>query len=172
MNYEEFIFPVKDKLAHSEFQRWADLGCGGGAFTELLAGILPRKSEVFAVDKSSQRLNTKMGNEVSVYFQQADFEKEELDLPNLDGILMANSLHYIQDKEKLIRKLETYFLDRKQFLIVEYETQTSNPWVPFPVNFKKLKDLFHKFDYKSVEKLNTRKSVYGGEMYAAWIQFD
>lgn len=172
MNYEEFIFPAKNKLAHPEFQRWADLGCGEGVFTELLAGILPFQSEIIAIDQNNQRLNPIMGNEVSVHFQQVDFEKEELDVTDLHGILMANSLHYIQDKEKLIRKLEAYFSDRKQFLIVEYETQTSNPWVPFPINFEKLKDLFHKFDYKSIEKLNTRKSAYGGEMYIAWIQFD
>ncbi len=169
MNYEEFIFPAKNKLAHSESQRWADLGCGEGTFTELLTGILPFESEIFALDKSSQKLNSTMGNNVTVQFQKVDFEKQEIDLTNLDGILMANSFHYIHDKEKLIRKLEAGFSNKKQFLIVEYDTNNANPWVPFPINFEKLKELFYKLGYGFVEKLNARKSAYGGEMYIAWI---
>lgn len=170
MTYEELIFSVKDRLAYPEFQRWADLGCGDGVFTELLAGILPLKSTIFAIDKSTQRLNPIMGNEISVNFQKANFEKDELDFNNLNGILMANSFHYIHDKEKLIKKLEAYFYEKKTFLIVEYDTNVANPWVPFPINFEKLKELFHKFGYKSIEKLNVRKSNYGGEMYIALIQ--
>lgn len=170
MTYEEFIFPVKNKLAHPEFQRWADLGCGEGVFTELLAGILPFQSEIIVIDQTSQKLDSIMGNNISINFQKANFEKDELNLNKLDGILMANSFHYIQDKEKLIKKLETYFSEKKQFLIVEYDTGIANQWVPFPINFEKLKELFHKFDYKSVEKLNMRKSNYGGEMYIALIR--
>lgn len=169
MTYEEFIFPVKDKLAHTKFQRWADLGCGDGVFTELLAVILPFQSEIFAVDNKFQKLNSAMGNEVAVNFQKADFEKDELNLHNLNGIMMANSFHYIRDKEKLIEKLEAYFVEKKQFLIVEYDTDSANQWVPFPINFEKLKELFYKFGYQSVEKLNVRKSNYGGEMYIAFV---
>lgn len=170
MTYEEFIFPVKNKLAHPEFQRWADLGCGEGVFTELLAGILPFQSEIIAIDQNSQRLDSIMGNEISVNFHKANFEKDKLNLNNLSGILMANSFHYVRDKEELIKKLETYFFENKQFLIVEYDTNVANKWVPFPINFEKLKELFHKFGYKSLEKLNVRKSNYGGEMYVAFIQ--
>lgn len=108
-----------------------------------------------------------MGNQVSVNFQQANFEKDQLDLNDLNGILMANSFHFIQDKIKLISKLETYFSQKKQFLIVEYETEISNQWVPFPINFRKLKTLFHELNYHSVEKINERKSAFGGNMYVA-----
>lgn len=170
MKYESFILPAKNQLISNELQRWADLGCGEGTFTELLAGILPSESEIFALDKSSQKLNSTMGNNVTVQFQKADFEIDELGLTNLDGILMANSFHYIPNKEKLIRKLEANFSDRKQFLIVEYETNAANQWVPFPIHFKKLKELFYKLGYDSVEKLNEKKSAYGGEMYLAWIR--
>lgn len=169
MTYERFILPAKNKWVQSAPQRWADLGCGEGAFTELLAGILPYESEIFAWDKSSQRLSSTMGNNVTVQFQKVDFEKQEIDLANLDGILMANSFHYIHDKEKLIQKLETGFSNKKQFLIVEYDTNLANPWVPFPINFEKLKELFYKLGYGFVEKLNVRKSAYGGEMYIVWV---
>lgn len=169
MTYEAFIFPAKNKLAHPESQRWADLGCGNGIFTELLAGIIPAHSKIFAVDRMSQRLNTVMGNAVSVAFQKTDFEKDELNLNSLDGILMANALHFIHDKESLIRKLGSYFAEKKQFLIVEYETESANQWVPFPINFKQLKELFYTLGYQSVEQLNTRRSNYGGEMYMAFV---
>lgn len=169
MTYKEFIAPAKNKLAYPEFQQWADLGCGDGVFTELLAGIIPAHSKITAVDRMPQTLSTRMENDVSVTFQKADFENDELNLNNLDGVLMANSLHYIHDKERLISKLEAYFAEKKQFLIVEYEKESANRWVPFPIHFEKLKELFYKLGYQSVEKLNTRRSHYGGEMYMVFV---
>ena len=102
MTYEEFLFPVKNKLEPAEFQKWAHLGCGEGVFTKALAEILPFQSEILAIDRTFQRLEKIMGNQVSVNFQQANFEKDQLDLNDLNGILMANSFHFIQDKIKLI----------------------------------------------------------------------
>lgn len=53
LNYKEFILPVKSKLNDSQSQIWADLGCGDGVFTKLLAEILPSKSEIIAIDQPS-----------------------------------------------------------------------------------------------------------------------
>ncbi len=170
MTYDAFFAALQERFVLPVRQCWADLGCGSGTFTRALATVLPMQSQIIAVDKSSQSLPPVMGNEVGVEFLQADME-QELPLNKLNGILMANSLHYIRDKQAFIRKLEPVLSVRKQWLIVEYDTETANRWVPFPLSFRQLYDLFSSSGYRT-EKINTRQSVFGGEMYAALITAD
>jgi len=151
-------------------QKWADLGCGSGTFTKALADILPYESQILGVDKSIQHLEMTMGNSVSVDFLHADFEQTDLGLSNLDGILLANSLHYVKDKKALVSRLEKYLSANKRFLIVEYDSLSANQWVPYPIDFIRLKELFTELNYNAVVKLSERKSVYGrGNIYAASI---
>jgi len=152
-------------------QRWADLGCGSGTFTKALANILPTGSHIFAVDKNRQSLEKTMGNDVSIHFLKADFEKDDLDLSNLDGILLANSLHYVKGKKALIHRLGKYLSSNKTFLIVEYDTLSANQWVPYPIDFLRLKELFSGVDYQTITRLSERRSVFGqGNIYAASIR--
>jgi len=151
-------------------QHWADLGCGDGTFTYALAHLLAPGSSIIAVDSLPQRLNKTVENNVSIQFQQSDISLESFSLPRLDGILMANSLHYIQQKESLVKRLERCFNTEKQFLIVEYESDTPNRWVPFPITFGKLNALFDSLGYGAVTKVNERPSSFGGTMYAALIR--
>lgn len=157
-------------LSEDKPQHWADLGCGNGTFTYALAQLLSPGSSITAVDRLPQKLNGTAGNNVSIQFQLADISLESLTLPKLDGILMANSLHYIQEKERLVKRLEPYFNTEKQFLIVEYESNTPNRWVPFPITFSKLSTLFDNLGYEVVTKVNERPSSFGGTMYAALIR--
>jgi len=152
----------------SEPQKWADLGCGSGTFTEALANILPSESLILAVDKNMQHLKKTMGNHISVDFLHADFEQTDLGLTNLDGILLANSLHYVKDKKALIHRLEKYLSPDKRFLIVEYDTLKANQWVPYPIDFIGLKELFTSLNYHAITKLSERKSKFGQvNLYAA-----
>lgn len=151
-------------------QHWADLGCGNGTFTYALANLLAPGSRVTAVDRLPQRLHKTVGNNVSIQFQQSDISLESFTLPKLDGIFMTNSLHYIQEKEPLLKRLEPYFYKDKQFLIVEYESNTPNRWVPFPITFNKLSALFAHLGYEVVKKVNERPSSFGGTMYAALVR--
>lgn len=167
--YDTFFTVLKDRLAASDPQHWADLGSGTGVFTHALASVLPARSGIMAIDQIRQVLPPVMGVQISVNFLRADMEQDPLPLNQLQGILMANSLHYIRDKQTFVRKLEPAFSEKKQWLIVEYDTETANPWVPFPVSFKRLQTMFLALGYDKVEKINTRESVYGGEMYAALI---
>ncbi|SDF65582.1 hypothetical protein SAMN04487996_111378 [Dyadobacter soli] len=111
-----------------------------------------------------------MSNQVSIKFIEADFETEALEVAGLDGILMANSLHFIRDKESLVRRLEKHFSTSRRFLIVEYDTTVSNSWVPFPIDFKGLKSLFDRVGNYSISKLGERRSLYGSAMlYGALV---
>ena len=151
-------------------QYWLDLGCGKGTFTEALATMLPAHSKITGVDKNNQQLPPQMSDQVSIKFIEADFETKALALAGVDGILMANSLHFVRDKESLIRRLENHFSTSRRFLIVEYDTPVSNPWVPFPIDFKGLKSLFDRVGNYSISKLGERRSLYGSAMlYGALV---
>ncbi|MEP6627022.1 MAG: class I SAM-dependent methyltransferase [Ginsengibacter sp.] len=99
-------------LIHKAFQkdnpveRWADLGCGSGTFTYALAYNLKPVSMIYAVDKVMPLLNST--NDVSIQNINADNENIVFAAEELDGILIANSLHYIKDKRKLIQTLGAF----------------------------------------------------------------
>ena len=78
---------------------WADLGCGSGLFTFALAHLLKPGSSVQGVDIILPRFNFDLQPEgVEIGSMQLDFVADELPFQNLDGILMANSLYYVEDK--------------------------------------------------------------------------
>jgi hypothetical protein len=67
-----------------------------------------------------------------------DLQSSSLRLPPVDGILMANTLHFIQEQQALLRRLLSA-ADR--FLIVEYERPRPNRWGPYPVGFDPMSSL-------------------------------
>ncbi len=79
--------------------RWADLGSGEGAFTLALRDLIGTEGEIFSVDKDRGRLEAQRRifrqrfPNSRVDFIHADFSRP-LELPALDGIVMANSLHF------------------------------------------------------------------------------
>lgn len=140
-------------------QNWADLGCGSGLFTTAIARLLPAGSTVYGVDT-----NPTLPHSSSIIPLKADFKKESLPLNDLDGILMANSLHYVKEKTAIIQKLRGYMQPDAPFIIVEYDTDVPVPrWVPYPLSYAYLSKLF-----PHVQKLGERPSVYGrANIYAA-----
>ncbi|RPD42711.1 class I SAM-dependent methyltransferase [Chitinophaga barathri] len=144
---------------------WADLGCGQGLFTRALASLLPGGSKIIAVDREPVQFP-----QPGIQFKQMDFEKDEWKLPPLHGILMANSLHFVKNKTAFLAKAAPHLEKDHRFLIVEYNTDTSNPWVPYPLSFPNLQKLFRGAGYKKVELLREHPSIYHrSKMYAALI---
>jgi SAM-dependent methyltransferase len=142
----------KAPLDNTKPETWADLGCGSGLFTRALATLLHPDSTIYAIDKTPQTLPK------PIQFRQGDFEKDPL--PPVDGILMANALHYVKDKAKLIAKLNA-----PRYILVEYDTRQANPWVPYPIGKDILEALF-----KDVIWLGDRPSAFGrARMYAAMV---
>lgn len=151
-------------LAPSEI--WIDLGAGSGVFTQALAGLLNRKSTVYAIDKESFAERPSLG--ATIVQWQLDFVRDTIPVTAVDGILMANSLHYVKDKTALLANLRMVMKPTGRLIIVEYDTSTSNAWVPYPVGFNSLQELLHSQEFTSVKKVAERPSVYGGVMmYAA-----
>jgi ubiquinone/menaquinone biosynthesis C-methylase UbiE len=152
---------------------WVDLGCGTGTFTLALASILEEESTIYAIDSNGSALRKipDFYNKINIEKLAADFVSTDLPIHEIDGVLMANSLHYVKEKESFLTKLKSQLKEDACFLIIEYDSNVSNTWVPYPINFDSLKILFSKLGYKSITKLNSRPSIYGNRrMYAALIE--
>jgi ubiquinone/menaquinone biosynthesis C-methylase UbiE len=150
-------------------QSWCDLGCGSGTFTIALAQLLASGSTIHAVDLDPRALGKIPDQHQGVAIRKVlgDLRSPSLHLPSVDGILMANSLHFIQDQHWFLRRLLSV---TSCFVIVEYERNKPSPWGPYPVGFEKLCQLFSGTGVEHIEKLTTRRSRFGGTMYSAFAK--
>ena len=161
-----------DSISNTQPEVWADLGCGSGMFTNALANLLPSDSKIFAVDKNKSQLN-KISDAIAnaeINKMYGDFSRVKLP-ENLDGILMANSLHYVKDKNSFINDVKNNLKSSGWFLIVEYDMDTSNPWVPYPISYKSLRNFFRTMDYISINKINEMHSRFrSANIYSAIVR--
>lgn len=151
-------------------QHWADLGCGTGTFTHALAALLPAGSRIEAMDKDARAIASlpQRYGAVEVMPRVGDLQGP-LPWKDLDGILLANALHYVQDQAGLLHRLRGHLRPGGLLLIVEYERQRPNPWVPYPVDLAHLRQLVHPH---RVERIAERPSVFGDAvLYAAVVRW-
>ena len=121
---------------------WADIGAGFGAFTLALADLVGPGGRIVAVDRDEGALR-QMEEEVRRAFPAvpveavvADFRRP-LSLPALDGLVAANSLHFVaRDQQgEVVRALAGCLRPGGRFVVVEYDADRGNPWVPHPFGF-------------------------------------
>ncbi|HZV69498.1 MAG TPA: class I SAM-dependent methyltransferase [Saprospiraceae bacterium] len=159
---------------------WADIGAGTGLFTEALIEIL-EEGKIIAVDKSphslysnrhlisanKQLVTGKRQINIEVEIVEADFNLP-LNLPPLDGILMANALHYANNHIEVLRNVLASLKPNGTFILIEYDTDKPNPpWVPNPVPLERFQELCRITGLKEPEEIGRRKSIYqDGEIYA------
>lgn len=122
---------------------WLDLGAGEGAFTLALAELVPPGATIHAVDKDAralaenERAHARFARGRATAALEAhlgDFTKP-LDLPPADGVVMANSLHFIRDKGPVLARVRAMLKPGAPLLLVEYDADAGNPWVPYPLSF-------------------------------------
>jgi len=167
MNTREAIALIRTPLIEwAQPQSWCDLGSGSGTFTLALAQLLAPGSIIYAVDFDHGALERvpDQHNRVEIRKIVGDLQSSSLRLPSVAGILMANTLHFIQEQQIFLKRLRSV-ADR--FLIVEYERSKPSRWGPYPVGFERLRQLFTEAGVERVEKLTTKPSRFGGTMYSA-----
>lgn len=150
---------------------WADLGCGDGTFTLALAELLPSGSSIHALDRdaSALRKTPSQHKGVRITTHRGDFT-DQWPFAVVDGILMANSLHYVTDQSAFLRTCIERMTPEGRFLIVEYDTNEASRWVPHPVNRAALTTLVANLTERSIRFLGSRPSIYRrAPFYAAMI---
>ena len=159
----EFIRPALWQLETDRI--WADLGSGDGLFSRALATLLTPGSTIHAVDKTYHEIEPSI-NGNTIVFHPLDFTEGVLPFAQLDGILMANSLHFVKDKRSLISNLRNFLRPGGQLLVIEYELEKGNQWIPYPIPYISLEIQMKESGFSQVEWIGERKSLYGGrKMY-------
>ncbi len=151
---------------------WADLGSGEGAFTAALAGLLPPGSTIYSVERDGralayqERALASRFTGLRFHFIRADL-RTVAGLPALDGARAANSLHYVKDILSAATGIAALLRPGGRLIVVEYETASPNPWVPYPLPFERWRKVAEQAGLTGSRLLSTRPSRYWREMYCA-----
>ncbi len=151
---------------------WAELGSGHGAFTLALADLLGPGAHIYSIDHDRDALRAQE-RAVHVRFPHAHVDylhadyTQPLDLPPLDGLLMANSLHFQRDKDPVLQRVRGYLKPGGRFLLVEYNTDHGNAWVPYPLSYGTFEKLAKQNGFTGVRKIGAVPSSFLGEIYSA-----
>ena len=148
---------------------WADLGAGDGTFTRALATRLGTGGRIHAVDRDTRGL--KGLESAAVQVVHANLE-QPFELPGaapgtLDGILLANTLHFIRDGRGVLARLVEWLRPGGRAVLIEYDQRRASRWVPYPIRPTDLPALFDAAGLTLPEVVARAPSAFGGEMYVA-----
>jgi SAM-dependent methyltransferase len=155
---------------------WADLGSGGGAFTLALADLLGPGATIYSVDRDPGALRGQprrlaaLAPGVALVTLAADFTRPlPASVPPLDGLVMANALHFVPGPRKaaVVRQLKGALKPGGRWLLVEYNVDRGNPWVPHPLAYPAWEALARACGLTHTRLLGTRPSSFLREFYSA-----
>lgn len=154
---------------------WADFGSGWGAFTLALADLIGPLGEIYSIDKDRSALQDQQRAMRARFPERdprltnylvADFTRR-IDLPPLDGAVMANALHFQRHKEEVLAQLYAYLRPGGRFILVEYNIDRRNPWVPYPISYSNWEVLAQQSGFIGTQLLATRPSRTFNQIYSA-----
>jgi SAM-dependent methyltransferase len=82
-------------------------------------------------------------------------------------VLMANSLHYYKEKESVLRHVGSFLKPGGRLLVVEYNVDSGNQWVPYPFSFEKFQVLAIQAGFSEPRRLATHPSSFLRGFYSA-----
>lgn len=154
---------------------WADFGAGTGAFTLALADLLGPGAQVIAIDRDRGALELN-ARSVRAAFPGtlltalvADFRGPLPDLPALDGLVAANSLHFVprSDQVAVIGALAARLKPDGTFIVVEYDSDGGNHWVPNPFSARAWPRLAEQAGLVDAHEIGRVPSRFLGAIYSA-----
>jgi SAM-dependent methyltransferase len=171
MDHTDHVALIRDGVAAGT---WADLGSGDGAFTLALADLLGAGAHIHSVDRDGAALRRQREAmdgafpEARVTYHHGDFTNPGgLRLPVLDGLVMANSLHFVRRKEPVLEQLSRNLVPGGRIVLVEYDSDRGNPWVPHPLSYPSWERLAAACDLEGTRLLARRPSRFLGAIYSA-----
>jgi ubiquinone/menaquinone biosynthesis C-methylase UbiE len=154
---------------------WADLGAGSGTFTRALASLLGERGVVHAVDRDSAALREleslaerRRPGTATVVTRAGDFTTD-LGLRDLDGVVIANALHFVPyDRQAAaLTNVRRLVKGGGTIVVVEYDRRGANRWVPYPVSPGLLDSMAVAAGLAPPTRLASKPSRYSGTIYAA-----
>lgn len=168
MTHDEAVSLIRPAVAPGE--AWAELGAGHGTFTKALGELVGPAGSVWAADRDPAAVRTleqlALPRDAALRVAQCDFTRSP-DLPAVDGVLMANALHFAHGQESLLRHLVDQLPPGGKLVLVEYDRTRGTPWVPYPVPPARFRELAVTVGLEAPEEVGRRASRYHREMYAA-----
>lgn len=169
LTHDDLVRLIRDGVAPGV---WADLGSGGGAFTLALADLLGPGARIFSVDRDGgglrhqrQAMESRFPTS-AVDYVHADFTRP-LDLPALDGVVMANSLHFVRRKPPVLALVRGLLRPGGRLVLVEYDSDRGNPWVPHPLSYPTWERLAAEVGFEGTRQLARHPSRVLGAIYSA-----
>ena len=154
--------------------RWLELGAGNGAFTLAVLDLIGDAADVVAIDRDKGALRSleqaaaRRFPEAAVRAVVADFTQPlQVEPASFDGVLMANSLHFVRDKGPVLRAAIDALRPGGRFLIVEYGSDHGNPWVPWPIAYETWAELAAEVGLRDTRRIGEVPSRFLGSIYAA-----
>jgi SAM-dependent methyltransferase len=171
MNHDDHVRLIREGVLGGGIA-WADLGSGSGAFTLALADLLGAGSHIYSVDRDARALREQQAAlqarfpAVTLEQRVADFTRP-LDLPPLDGVVMANSLHFQRRKEPVLALVRGMLKPGGRLVLVEYNADKGNLWVPHPLSYPTWEKLALANGFVGTRLLATLPSRFLREIYSA-----
>ena len=177
MDHADHVALIADGVADAG-PRWLELGAGKGAFTLALVDLLGGAANVVALDRDQhalEQLEEAARRFPSARMQTliADFTKPlAVEPASFDGVLMANSLHFVRDKEPVLRAAIDVLRPGGRFVLVEYGADRGNAWVPWPIGYGRWKQLAAEIGLVDTRRIGEVPSRFLGSIYAAVSRVD
>jgi SAM-dependent methyltransferase len=125
--------------------------------------VLGPHAHIVAVDKDARALRALAGRFETLV---ADFTRG-LDLHDLNGVIMANSLHFVRDQQRVLEAVRGMLRAGGRLIIVEYGTDRGNAWVPHPFTYATWETMAARAGFTGTRLLRTVPSRWLGSMYSA-----
>jgi ubiquinone/menaquinone biosynthesis C-methylase UbiE len=172
VNHDDHVRLIEGAIERNCGGVWADFGAGGGAFTLALRDIAGPDAAIIAIDRDPAGLQTLRATMerhfpgTQLRLLQADIAGR-LALPPLDGIVAANAIHYVPDQKALLRRWKDYLKPEGRLIVAEYDAETGNSWVPYPLSFASFGEIAWAAGFTAPVLLATRPSRWLGRIYSA-----
>jgi len=153
---------------------WAELGSGRGAFTFALAELIGPEGTIYSVDKNQAALRDQARSfqkrykayQPTIHYVNKDYV-QPISLPPLNGLLMTNTLHFYEYKAAILKLIHDYLVPNGRIILVEYNSDLGNTWVPYPISYDSWRSFAEKIGYAGTRLLERVPSSLMGEIYSA-----
>jgi ubiquinone/menaquinone biosynthesis C-methylase UbiE len=174
MNHDDHVRLIRPGVDGAG-SRWLELGAGEGAFTLALADVLGPGGEIIALDRDGGALR-RLADElprrfpgVSLDTRVGDF-RGELPAGPFDGVLAANSLHFVTDPADVLRRAADQIGPAGRVVVVEYDADRGNPWVPHPFSVKRFAEIAEAAGLANAREIGRVPSRFLGAIYSAMAE--